>query len=497
MPAFTINSRAQAIQQRPSNLTLVLDQGSHASRAALFSAEGSLLQLETVNVSTHNPEKAHFEQDAHEILDSLQTLLTQIDRSYARNIKFCGLCTQRSTVVAWHKQTGQALSPAISWRDLRASKLMQQLKPEFPDIERITGLPFSAHYSASKINWLLNNNAGVKQAAKEHQLCIAPLSSFLLFHLLKERPFVIDHSNAQRSLLFDIEKRCWSEELLQLFEISRLYLPECKPIVHLYGHLKELNIPLTAACGDQNAVLHAYPQTPDNNTLVNIGTGAFILSNALEQRAHAEKARLLRSIVNSRNDRVRLVTEGTVNGAGAALTHILESAPCENLFEQLPRWLNDITSPPIFINTVSGLGSPWWCDAGPAEFISGDTHSLEEGYVAIIESIVFLIDANLQRLQRFSQGSSPEVLFLSGGLSRLDALCQKLADLCGLNILRFEDAEASARGCAWLARQLQGSNNQQWKVLEASHKFRPSENPLLMRRYQQFIAELYRRCDRS
>jgi len=484
-------------KKQQKDLTLVLDQGSHASRMAIFSPQGELLRLESIEVSTQQPQSDYFEQNADEIIQSLQTLLQRLDPERILNIKSCGLCTQRSTVVAWHKQTGEALSPAISWRDLRAQPLINSLEAHATDCQHITGLPLSAHYSAGKIHWLLHNSPMVKQACNEQQLCIAPLASFLLFHLLEECPFVIDHSNAQRSQLFDIQSLDWSEQMLSLFNINRQLLPQCKPVIHPYGHLKTTGIPLTAACGDQNAVIHAYPELDNNSTLVNVGTGAFVLSRHAEKTgASGQGEKLLRSIVYSRDNAAECVTEGTVNGAGAALDQALENDPCNDIFNQLPKWLNEITEPPIYINTIAGLGSPWWCSGGNAQYINANTSGQSGRYVAIIESIAFLIFKNLEQLESPERKQVAELLFISGGLSRLDGLCQKLADLSQLRIMRFVDAQASARGCALLARRLTKNTSTHWTSLNVSHIFEPANNVQLHNRYHQFVGELHKRCSK-
>ncbi len=471
-------------------MTLVIDQGSHASRIAVFSENGELVLLEAENISTHSAGQNLFEHDAGEILDSIQSLLNKLPADLSHRIKQCGLCTQRSTIVAWHRLTGEALAPAISWRDLRAQPFIDSLNPMAAKIRKISGLPLSAHYSAGKMHWLLQHHTAVQQAASERQLCIAPLASFLLFHLLKEKPLLIDDSNAQRSQLFDIQTRNWSDELISLFQLEKSYLPECKPVIYLYGRLKQFTIPVTAVCGDQNAVLYAYPQLQKNNALINIGTGAFILSNSADR--DTEKPTLLHTITSSSLTSTDYITEGTVNGAGAALSWAQNTDPCDQVFTRLPRWLEQIDSPPVFINTISGLGSPWWYNGGQAEFIGGNTENQGDRYVAIIESIVFLIFRNIQQLE-----THPQMLFISGGLSRLDGLCQRLADLSQARIFRFADTQATARGCAWQARQLLADYSQVWEALEIDNQFSASENTLgskaLFKRYQQFVGELEKR----
>ena len=478
-----------------SNLTLVIDQGSHASRVVLFSKTGELIYRKSIDITTHCAEQASHhnivEHDANEILLSIQTLLENIPNELARNIICSGLCTQRSTIVAWHKTSGEALSPTLSWRDTRSQPLIDDLTPFADEIRKISGLPLSAHYSAGKINWLLQNNKIVNHANNNNQLCISPLASYLTFHLLNEKTIVIDHSNAQRCQLFDAQKLNWSDRLLTLYNIKKNILPKCLPVIHHYGDLKFNNIPLTTVCGDQNAVLYAYPPLSESTALINIGTGAFILSTSSE--SHKKQPQLLHTIASSDSDKANYVTEGTVNGAGSAISWAESKYPCENTFTQLPIWLKQIQQPPLFINSISNLGSPWWCDAGEAVFIGQNNNRKADQYVAIIESIVFLIQSNLQCLT-----ITPDSLFISGGLSQLDTLCQKLSNLTQVNVQRFTNTEATARGCAWLANQLLENNNLSWKELELPEYFYPEKNlsecKEIHNRYQQFVGELNKRC---
>ena len=473
------------MKHKIKSLTLVLDQGSHASRIAIFSADGSLLQIAVQNIATQHS-GIHYEQDATEILDSFHHLFQQIKPEYIPYIHNAGLCTQRSSVIAWHKTSGKALSPVISWRDLRSQGFIESLDCDDDFIRATTGLPLSAHYSAGKMNWLLSHNNSVIQALQDEQLCIAPLASYLIFHLLKEQPYVIDHSNAQRTQLFDIEKLEWSEELLKVFEVPLYCLPQLNTVINHYGHLKALNIPLTCVCGDQNAALYAYPALTENTALVNIGTGAFILSTSEDMNS---PRKLLRSIAHSQQIKhqkvTNYITEGTVNGAGAALSWKQQTQTIDDLFALLPEWLNNVESPPLFINTVAGLGSPWWSKVGEPRFIAHtSSHTSAEEYVAIIESIVFLIFYNLQQ---FIQPIN--TVLLSGGLSKLDGLCQKLADLSNAKILRYSECESSARGCAWLSK-LSLDNNQNWLPLAIEKTFTSIKNDSLLTRYQQFVGEL-------
>ena len=173
-----------------------IDQGSHSSRAVLFNENGEILNIATqaIDLVTHGN---HAEHDAQQLLESIKTvinqLLSDLDRDTLSEIKACGIATQRSTMLAWDS-SGRALSPALSWRDTRASQQVKSLTDHSTEIHRLTGLPLAPYYSASKMRWLLQHNAEVSTCA-EKDLRLSPLASFLLFNLLDEKPYLIDFSN--------------------------------------------------------------------------------------------------------------------------------------------------------------------------------------------------------------------------------------------------------------------------------------------------------------
>ncbi|HEX5636035.1 MAG TPA: FGGY family carbohydrate kinase, partial [Gammaproteobacteria bacterium] len=372
---------------------LVIDQGTHATRALLFSPQGEILAQAQQTVSLHRIDHEQVEQDAEEIFNSVLHVLGEIGPLPASTV--CALTTQRSTTLAWNKTTGAALCPALSWQDRRANKDLQPFSAHAGQIKNITGLPLSAHYGAGKLRWLLAHNQNVQNAAQQNNLCMGPLASFLLWRLLAAHLFCVDVSNAHRMLLLDLQTDNWSETLLQLFQLDKKYLPSCLPLQHHYGFLHHAKVPLVTVCGDQTAAFHGLGPLTPGTAVVNIGTGAFILAACDKVITDTPLLCGLRA--------GGWLLEGTVNGAGAALEWAQQQWPVENLFDQLPQWLNDENTPPVFINTVGGLGSPWWCSGVDAYFVEAGVTSTplsptlshkgrgSERYVAIIESIVFLL----------------------------------------------------------------------------------------------------------
>lgn len=457
--------------------SLIIDQGTHASRAMLFDRHGRLHGQHTQAIEVNHIDAQRVEQSPGAILASIHQCIDALDPALLAQTDNAALCTQRSTVVAWHRDSGEALYPAISWQDRRSFALLKNFEAQRQRIQQITGLPLSAHYGAGKILWLLQHVDAVREAHRQDALCVGPLASFLLFHLCRERPFMVDHSNAHRMQLLDLQQGDWSQPLLQMFGIPRSLLPECRPLHHDYGTLRNHPIRLRLLCGDQTAALHGYGAPQANAAYVNIGSGAFVLC-PMDHRVEDEQ--LLCSIADSRDGRLNYLLEGTVNGAGAALDWMQQREPVADLFEQLPGWLDtDDASSPLFLNAVGGVGSPWWRADLESRFVHAENSTIETRYRAVIDSIVFLITHNLQAM---SAHLDIRQLYVSGGLSRLNGLCQRLCDLNRLQVERLHETEATALG----AHRLLNDSVPETSKPETDRQFTPAPCEKLERAYKDF-----------
>jgi glycerol kinase len=440
-----------------SDLILAIDQGTHSTRAIIFDSHGCIVTSAQQSIGLQRNSRTEIEQSATEILQSMQSVVTSVLDDPAVNpeqISATGMATQRSSVVAWHRNTGQPLSPVLSWQDRRAADQLRSLDDRARIIQQRTGLPLSPHYGASKLRWLLENNAEVAAALEDNTLVMGPLASYLLHHLTDYDHEAIDDANASRTLLWNLDHRNWDNSLLEMFNIPLRVLPQCKPIRSDYGSLKNHTIPVSAVNGDQTAALYAQG-LPSNNTItVNIGTGAF------------------------ENGSYHI--EGTVNGAAAALKWATNLFGLDEIQQQLSGWLEDIKTPTLFINTVGGLGAPWWRDGPAPRFLDADV-SGPEAMVAVIESIIFLIQVNVLLLQTVNP--AVKKIQVSGGLSRLDKLCQKLANLSGLAVYRPVQTEATARGIAWQAAGCPTD----WPPTGEGTTFTPKADPGLEERHTRFV----------
>ena len=466
---------------------LAIDQGTHASRACLFDETGELVCSHTKDIRLSRHSSSEIEQDANEIVNSAKQVIAKVlhEAGTPDAIAACGIATQRSSVVAWSND-GMAISPVLSWQDTRGRQQLEHLKKHKPEIQQLSGLPLSAHYGATKLRYLLE--MANRQNVTVDTLRLSPVISYLLFHLLESSPYIVDHSNAQRTQLFELSAMNWSPRLMQLFNLPLQVLPECVPVVtpaaSPHGKLAGTEIPICAINGDQNAAIYGAGSLTADTALVNFGTGAFVL-RMLPHYQSSDKQ--LTGIACSSHNTVEYVREATINGGASALSWLETRYRVSNVLNRLPLWLDTVRHPPVFINTIGGLGSPWWRSDIEAVFIphnatANKQEELAKKAVAVIESIVFMVCLNLEIIHKEQAVCR---LYVSGGLSQLDGLCQRLASLSGLTVERSNVAETTARGVAWLA----AGKPQDWSVIKPDI-FKPVHDQLLTERYSLFTATL-------
>jgi len=446
----------------------------------------------TVPVATQRLSAVQIEQNADELVQSLRTAAEhawQQGRTKLPGLRLvaAGLAVQRSTIVCCSRVDGSALTPAISWQDRRNAAWLETLGRHAGRVRELTGLPLAPHYGASKIRWCLEHLPAVARAAATDQLLAAPLASFLALNLCRQdaAPLSaarVDAANAARTLLFDPERLDWSDELLQLFAIRRAWLPHCAPTRGAWGtvRLPGTAVELSAVTGDQSAVPFAIGPPDSAIVYVNLGTGAFI-QRPLAARPRAP-APLLGSVLLGEPGGAVYSLEGTVNGAGSAVSWFCAAEHCTEqelwpALEALPAH----TALPVFLNGVGGLGSPWWRAELEPRFIDApQAAGTLLRFAAVIESIAFMIAANAALLVQ--QAGPAQRVLLAGGMSRSPWLARRLAALLAVPV-SAADAEASARGVARLAAPQLAASWHSAPLMD----WPPHPDAALHSRYQRFL----------
>ncbi len=470
----------------PDALILAIDQGTHASRALVLDARGRSVAVGEKEIALAHPQTDWAEQDGEEIVASV---FAAIERALApvrarrAEVAVAGLSSQRASCVCWDRRDGRPLSPVFSWQDRRAHAWISELEPAHGDaVHRKTGLYLSPHYGASKLRWALDRLPAVGAAAKAGSLAWGPLASFLVFRLTQERTFAADPQCAARTQLWSLAARDWDPELLALFGLPPGFLPASVPTCHAWGTLDIAGpaLPLAAVNGDQSAAVFAFGWPEPDSAYVNIGTSAFV-QRALERAPGHVPRQLTGIILDDGRDTVWTV-EGNVNGAGTALEWLRAGLGIEDALARLPRWLDEAErsahEPPLFLNGIAGLGGPFWQADFASRFVGEGEPRLKA--VAVIESIAFLLQANVDHMAAWVP--SARRVRVSGGVSRLDGLCRRIAAVSGLPVIRRDDPEASARGIAYLAAGRPAG----WSRGATEDRFEPARDERLTARYRRW-----------
>ncbi|MBK8064809.1 MAG: hypothetical protein IPK29_12705 [Betaproteobacteria bacterium] len=479
-------------------LYLAIDQGTHASRAVVLDGRARVLAQGARDIGMVRPQADWAEQDGEEMVESIFAAAREALAALGarrHRVVAAGLASQRASCICWDRRDGRPLSPLFSWQDRRAHRWLRQFEPHAEDVHRKTGLFLSAHYGASKLRWALDNLPAVRAAREAGTLCWGPQASFLAFRLCAERPFLSDPQCAARTQLWNLRTRDWDPALLGLFGLPEGFLPASVPTCHRYGTLRlgDAAIPLLALNGDQSAAVFAFGWPEEDAAYVNIGTSAFV------QRAVAHDPgwvpRQLTGIILDDGRTTLYTVEGNVNGAGTALEWLTAQPGLADAVERLPQWLDDAEGAsdaaggdlPLFLNGIAGLGGPFWKPDFASRFVAagggaGDAAGAPwQRAVAVVESMAFLLQANIEEMAATLPPARR--IRVSGGVSRFDGLCRRLAAISGLPVHRRDDPEATARGIGYLA----AGRPAQWNAAGAGEDvFAPVWDAALATRYRRW-----------
>ena len=444
-----------------SRYVLALDQGTTSSRAIVFDRGGRAVATAQQEFPQIFPQPGHVEHDPEAIWASqLQTAREALARAgaTAADIAAIGVTNQRETTVLWDKATGVPVANAIVWQSRITAGLCDRLKAagHEPMVRSKTGLVLDAYFSASKIKHLLDTTDGLRDRAARGEVLFGTIDTFLIWRLTGGAVHVTDESNASRTLLYNIHQRGWDEELLALFDVPRLMLPEVRGSSEVYGHTKpELfgaAIPIAGAAGDQQAALFGQACFEPGTAKNTYGTGCFMLLNTGEQPVASSKG-LLTTIAWRLDGRTTYALEGSVFIAGAAvqwlrdgLRAIATSADVEPLMQAVPD-SGGVYLVPAFV----GLGAPYW-DPHARGAILGLTRDSRVEHIAraAVEAMAYQTRDVLEVMQEEAGLQLPH-LKVDGGAAANALLLQFQADQLGVPVRRPVVAETTALGAAYLA----------------------------------------------
>jgi len=441
---------------------LALDEGTTSARAIVFDETGAIRGLAQQEFKQHYPQPGWVEHDAEEIWRAqyavAEEALTKAKIS-AADIAGIGITNQRETAVLWDRRTGEPIAPAIVWQDRRTAPMCEALRAASHEelIRSRTGLVIDAYFSATKIAWLLDNVPGARARAERGELAFGTIDTWLVWKLTGGAVHVTDASNASRTLLCDIKKVAWDDELLRLFNVPRSLLPEIRSSSEIYGPasvglLGRRDIPIAGIAGDQQAALFGQRCFQPGQIKTTYGTGCFMLQN-IGSTATVSQQRLLTTIAAGGKGPATYALEGSVFIGGAVvqwlrdgLGIIAKSSDVAALAATVPD-----SSGVLFVPAFAGLGAPHW-DAQARGMMIGLTRGTTKAHIAraALEAIAFQV-ADLLEAMRSDSHLSIDAMRVDGGAANDELLMQIQADLLGIPLLRPEVTETTALGAAYLA----------------------------------------------
>ncbi len=438
---------------------LAFDQGTTSCRSIVFDETGQPISIGQREFRQIFPKSGWVEHDASEIwrvqVDTAREALYKAKISFG-DVSAIGITNQRETVVVWDRTTGEPLANAIVWQDRRTSDLCDRIREIHGELIRDkTGLEVDAYFSASKINWLLENVEGLRERAENGNALVGTIDSWLVWKLTNGL-HVTDVSNASRTMLFNIKELAWDSELLNIYGIPHMWLP--KPIassgvVAEAVAIDELSgVPIGGIAGDQQAALYGQGCFSRGDVKNTYGTGCFMLQNTGE-RPQASHNRLLTTIGWQIGGVTTYALEGSVFIGGAVVQWLRDQLGIIGSSAEIEELAGSVADSGgvFFVPAFAGLGTPYW-DQDARGTIYGLTRGSTKAHIAraAIESMAFQTTELLIAMNADS-GSELTELRVDGGASDNDLLLQTQADILQIPVVRSAVSETTALGAAYLA----------------------------------------------
>ena len=472
-----------------SDVVLAIDQGTSSTRCFVIGSDLEVRAVASRPVRSIFPEPGWVEQDPDELVSTaIEAAREAVERADVGwdAVRAIGIDNQTETFLVWRREDGTPVYPAIVWQDRRTAEACDRLREagHEPQIRALTGLELDPSFSATKLAWLLDREPEFAEAAADGRLCFGDVASWLLWRLSGGRVHVTEPSNASRSMLFEIRTLGWDEELLALFGVPRVMLPEVRPTGSFLAETDPVvlgaRVPVAGALGDQQAALFGQGCWAAGMAKVTLGTGAFLWMNA-GAMVPEPPAGILGTVAWQIDDEVAYALEGFVPVAGAAVAWLVEvgllSSP--EASEAVAR-SGEVGTGIAFVPALTGLGAPSW-DPAVRGAIVGIGRETRSGDVvrATLDGVVHQVADALDAMEA-GMPSELEALRVDGGMAANDWLLQRAADLLDRPVERPSNPEATGLGAAGVAGLTAGFWSSREELSERwalDRRFEPAMDP--------------------
>ena len=465
-------------------LILAIDQGTTSTRAIAFALDGQIHAQSQKEFKQFYPQDGWVEQDPEEIWQTTLQVCREVIDACNESVVAIGITNQRETTIIWNKETGKPIYNAIVWQDRRTAQRCNELKNVGHEkaISDKTGLLLDPYFSGTKVEWILNNVEDARTQAETGDLVFGTIDSFLIWRLTEGRVHATDITNASRTMLFDIHKQTWDEDLLDLLNVPKAILPTVLECADDFGNTKLFgdSIPICGVAGDQQAAAIGQACFKPGMIKSTYGTGCFALLNT-GNKAVTSHNRLLTTICYRINGISAYALEGSIFIAGAAVQWLRDgikiiksAADTEELISSMQS-NNGVYLVPAF----TGLGAPYWNPNARAAIFGMTRDTSRKDFVrATLESVCYQTYDLLNAMQK--DGAKLNTVRVDGGMVSNNWLCQFLADVIDAPVERPKITETTALGVAYLAALRLGlfkSINEISEYWHCNQEFKPNLNP--------------------
>jgi len=441
-----------------------VDQSTSASKVMLFDTSGQPIHRVSLKHRQYYPLPGRIEHDPLEILENVKSAIEKVllGSEEGTTPRALAIANQRETVVAWDRQSARPVGRAIVWQDQRGMPICQRLRQENMDavILRKTGLLLDSYFSASKLAMLVKEDEEAAAALRAGRLMAGTMDSWLIWNLTDRREFCIDYSNASRTMLFDINRLRWDEELLDVFGLRGLLLPEVRCSDARFGEARSPRciegLPIAGVMGDSHAALFGHCGWHEGDIKATYGTGTSIMRN-IGENPRPPAPGIVLSLGWGFQGRPAYVFEGNIHSTGDTISWLRDNLGLFDSYEEAESLAVEIgdNGGVYLVPAFAGLGAPHWVH-GIGALITGLTRDSGRGHIirAGLESIAYQVRDLVEAMA--ASAALPKCLHADGGATRNKFLMQFQADMLGMPVLASQVEEISARGAALMAGMSMG-----------------------------------------
>ncbi len=445
---------------------LSIDQGTTSSRALILDTNGNIISQKNYEFNQYFPNDGWVEHDPIEILKTTQDAINFVIKETnisPKDINIAGMTNQRETVVAWNKLTGEPVYNAIVWQDRRTENFCETLREKnlIKLIQSKTGLIIDPYFSATKIQWIIENIEEAKNLMNENNLLVGTIDTWLIWNFTKGECHFTDVTNASRTMLYNINEDCWDDELLKIFNINKKILPDVKNCVDDFGIIDPSffgeKISIGGVAGDQQAATIGQACFKEGMVKSTYGTGCFLLMNTGSNFIESQ-SNLLSTTAYNIFDKKDFALEGSIFNAGTVVQWMRDEMNFINDASKVEELAYKSTNEIQFIPAFTGLGAPYW-NSDVRGQITGITRDTSKADIAMaaLKSICYQTRDLVECLLKDTELKRNDfTIRVDGGMSKNNLMMQLLSDITQIRIERPLNQESTAMGAAYLAGMKSG-----------------------------------------